>query len=47
MNLSLDFEVLSAIKYNDISSIRDLAHKMHKDVKTIQNHKVKLFKIIK
>jgi len=32
----LDFEVLSAIKYNDISSIRDLADKMHKDVKTIQ-----------
>jgi predicted transcriptional regulator len=32
----LDFEVLSAIKYNNISSIRDLADKMHKDVKTIQ-----------
>ncbi|MEE1117805.1 HVO_A0114 family putative DNA-binding protein [Methanosphaera sp.] len=32
----LDFEVLSAIKYNEITSIRDLAEKMHKDVKTIQ-----------
>lgn len=37
INLSqLDFEVLSAIKYNEISSIMDLADKMHKYVKTIQ-----------
>lgn len=37
INLSqLDFEVLSAIKYNEITSIRNLADKMHKDVKTIQ-----------
>lgn len=37
INLSqLDFEVLSAIKCNDIKSIRDLADKMNKDVKTIQ-----------
>ena len=37
INLSqLDFEVLSAIKYNKISSIRDLANIMNKDVKTIQ-----------
>ena len=36
INLSqLDFEVLSAIKYNEITSIR-AADKMHKDVKTIQ-----------
>lgn len=32
----MDFEVLSAIKYNEISSIMDLADKMHKYVKTIQ-----------
>lgn len=32
----LDFELLSAIKYNDIKSIRDLAKLINKDVKTVQ-----------
>ena len=37
INLSeLDFELLSTIKYNEIKSIRDLANKMNKDIKTIQ-----------
>lgn len=37
INLSqLDFEALSAIKSNNIESIRDSADKMNKDVKTIQ-----------
>ncbi len=44
INLSqLDFEVLSAIKYNKVTSIRDLADKMDKDVKTIQPKVHKLF----
>lgn len=44
INLSqLDFEVLSAIKYNKVTSIRDLADKMDKDVKTIQPKVHKLY----
>lgn len=39
----LDFEVLSTIKYKKVTSIRDLAEKMHKDVKTIQPKVHKLF----
>jgi len=45
INLSqLDFEVLSTIKYNKVTSIRDLDNKMHKDFKTIQIEVHKLSK---